>query len=290
MNELDDGADLRVRMATTLIDLPTPTERLHAGSLARGRRLRRARTARTAAGSLVAAAATVAVVATMSGTGSPGTGDVAADTTPTPPPTERTAVPTDEQGAGWWDTPTEDLLATLRGVLPDDVTVVAHEAKVSDPAPGETGVVPGWLTATLESEDTDGPGNLQVILYPPEGTVTPGPVEVTHPDGSVETGVVPEAVPFAQRLACPAATLAAGTCEEIVADDGTPAGRAQTTQVGGLTLREVTLLGPDGGLLYAATANSVADKWGAGSPASATAPPLGLDELRAIAQDPAWTD
>ena len=48
------------------------------------------------------------------------------------------------------------------------------------------------------------------------------------------------------------------------------------------------MLRRDGGTVYGATANTLDDKWGRTSPASAEAPPLTLDHLEALLRNDTW--
>ena len=52
-------------------------------------------------------------------------------------------------------------------------------------------------------------------------------------------------------------------------------------------LHEVVLR-RDGGTVYAASANTLDDKWGADSPLSAESPPLTLDDLENLVRNDVW--
>ncbi|GEP39774.1 hypothetical protein NPS01_34370 [Nocardioides psychrotolerans] len=287
MTHLDDATDLRAVMERAMRDVTAPV-RLDELAVARGRRLRRGRTVLAGAGGLAAAATVVVVVAATTGTGGTRGGDVASEPTPTSVPTSQSPETT-ERPAGWWDAPTEDLLAILERLLPTGVRVVEHQVVIDDPSPGESGVVPGWLGVTLLSTHTDGPGKLEVVLYPREVEQVPPPVTTTQADGTVSTEVNASSPSYDERVTCPPGKVTVGLCEQVVTSDGTPEGRVETSRIGEITILEVTLRGPDGGLVYLATTDTVDDKWGFTSPASADAPPLTVLELARIAQDPAWT-
>lgn len=72
--------------------------------------------------------------------------------------------------------------------------------------------------------------------------------------------------------------------------DGNPVGRLTSLSQDAVTFHEVTLLGPDGGLVHVVGWNATDVKPGPATPPSAEEPPLTLEELRTLAESPAWTD
>ena len=80
------------------------------------------------------------------------------------------------------------------------------------------------------------------------------------------------------------------TCEVITDSDGVAVGRLTTNlQDGVITFYEATWLGPDGGLVYLSVWNATDEKPGPDTPTSAEVPPMTLDQLGDLAQDPVWT-
>lgn len=89
-------------------------------------------------------------------------------------------------------------------------------------------------------------------------------------------------------VACPGNLATRAQCTELFADDGTTLiGRRSSTTLGQVTTLEVVLR-RDGGTVYAAAANTLDDKWGRTSPASAEAPPLTLDQLEDLVRNDTW--
>lgn len=286
MTDLDHGADLRERFDRATADLLTP-DGLADAVLADGRRLRRRRRGLTLAGGGVAAAAVAAIVLANLGGGPATTGqDVADQSTPSPtPPRTATATsglpspgadnlgaPGSERPEGWWDVPSTDLVDVLEGLLPSGVSVVEAETRIEtgdpdDPwAPG-TGGLHGVL------EGPSGPGTFQVILYPPDAST------------SDELVREPGAATLRSRITCRAYHEG---CQPITDADGVQVGRVATDTERGTAYYDAVLLGPDGGAVYLAVMNSSGEKPGY-EPPSADVPPLTVDQLRELVQDPAWT-
>ena len=309
MTDLHDGADLRDRIDRAMTDLHAP-EGLTPAVLTEGHRLRRRRRIVTA-GSGVAAAAVVAalVVPGLSG-GTSGTSPEIATQPPASPSLDEPSVdepnvdkpsggmetpslgpdggsPFPEPPAGWWDLPSEEMATLLEALLPEGVSATEVVTESDDGAPGEDPVTAGWLHATLEGDA--GPGGFEIILYPPELDKVPDSVTTTDANGVEHTDVFAQGPGYQSRISCPGNLIRPDRCIEITGDDGVHSGRTSVTTTAGITVHEVVLLEPDGGLVYFATSNSTDPKWGRGSTASATVPPLSLDQLRTLAEDPAWT-
>ncbi len=288
MTDLDNGADLRERMDRATADLLTP-DGLADAVLTDGRRLRRRRRALTAATGTAAAAVVAALVTVSLGGGTATTaGDVATQPTPTPAPSgglPSAWVSDDSQAepyqppAGWWDAPGHLLASRLQLALPDGVSVEKSEEDA------------GSLLSTLDSPT--GPGGFQLILYPPDpeqGAVPEGPVTYTDGAGNEHTAVYADGPANRSRAECGPQAGYTDTCEVITRSDGVGVGRVTTTlQDGTITFYEATLLGPDGGLVYLSVWNATDEKPGPGTPTSAEVPPLTLDQLRGLVQDPVWT-
>jgi hypothetical protein len=88
-------------------------------------------------------------------------------------------------------------------------------------------------------------------------------------------------------ISCAAELSGQTQCVQIRDAQGTVIGRRLTNQWGGTIVREVVLR-RDGGTVYAASANTLDEKWGADSPSSAERPPLTLDDLENLVRNDAW--
>ena len=233
---------------------------LAAGALARGRRLR---TRRRVAMASVAVAAGVLVAATapsvLGGGHSSSTGGNLVATQPPAPDPVLPYVPSD-----WWDMPSTDMVDAVRAILPDGVTVTDPGSLEADTPEGGPGS--GWINPHLSGRS--GPGSLNVIL-------SPGPASDM---GQIGMDI---------DISCDEEFSGRTECAQIRDDDGTAVGRRLTNHWGGTVLHEVVLR-RDGGTVYAASANTLDDKWGAGSPLSAESPPLTLDDLENLARNDVW--
>lgn len=294
MTDLDHGADLRERIDLALSGVSAPAG-LTETALAGGHRLRRRRRTLTVLSGAVAATVVVLVASGLGG-GSPSTeGPVATEPPASPKADPRTPSPAPEGDSpfpdlppGWWDAPADRLLDQLEAALPDGVAVVDHQLAPSDRAPGEPAVARGWLSATLSSPT--GPGGFEIILYPPDLETPPDPVTSTDANGDEHTSAYAASPSSRSETRCGPRAAYADTCEALFASDGTRIGRLTSTlQDGTITFYEVSLLGPEGGRLYLSSWNANDAKPGPDTEPSAPVPPLTLDELRALALDPAWT-
>jgi hypothetical protein len=285
-----------------------PPVGLPSAALARGRRLRawrRATVASVAVAAGVLAAATAPFV--LGGGGSATTGE---DLVATQPPAPEPAPP--KTPSGWWDMPATDMVDAVRAILPDGVTVTdpgSLEADTPEGGPGK-----GWISPHLSGPA--GPGSLNVMLYPdPARSITLSPDPGSEEGG--DTVLAPSAGP---GTGCDAPELSGATscvdvqegdevavqqagadidiscavefsgrteCVELHDEQGTVIGRRLSNLWGGTVLREVVLR-RDGGTVYAASANTLDDKWGADSPVSADSPPLTLDDLENLVRNDVW--
>ncbi len=279
--------DLRDLMVRALRDAEPP------GGLAdaavRGRGLRRRRRATAGLATLASAAAAVAVAVALTGGNTERTGQAvdpaappssAAPDTPAPPPaaepTRPPGIPADHWrqfprewkeyfGAptpAWIDVPAAELRDRLAPLLPDGVRIESAELTSTDVAPGESPEVRGSVLVVL-ADAAGGRASLEVMLRapvpePPE----PGSITVRGRNGNEVGYAVPE----------PGDAPGAGDGAE---------------RLGDITVVTATVPVP-GGWVYVSTSNTLDDKWGARSPASAPASLLTLAEVEAIAADDTW--
>ncbi len=285
----DDGSAVMQLMDRSMSDVHAPVERLGRTALVRGRaqRLRR-RTASAALG--VAAVVAVGVALPhLAGDGArtDGTGPAGNPTViDTPSPTPST------EPAGWWDMAATKMLDRLVSALPDGTRVVSAETRNTDRAPGEEpATMQGYLLAHLRTDGVNGPGGLNMVFYPP-GTDSAGelaPGDVPTPSGSA-TATFESEPSNESRLSCPGDLESYDYCRVLQRPDGSVYGRESRWEVDGVEVLDVNFAAPDGGVVYVSVANSVDEKWGPGSEASAPEPPLTLEQLWAIAEDPTWQD
>lgn len=237
-----------------------PPHDLFGAALARGRRLRTRRRMGVAAAAVAAGIAVGAAGPWLAGgAGSATHGD---DLVATQPPAPVPSLPT--VPAGWWDMPATEMVDAVRAIAPDGVTL-------TDPGPLEAdspggGPAHGSINSHLAA--ATGPGSLNVILSP---GAAPGL-------GLVGTDV---------DVSCDEQRSGRTECTELRDDQGSLVGRRLVNRSGGTVTREVTLR-RDGGTVYAASANTLDDKWGADSPLSAAVPPLTLDDLENLVRNDVW--
>jgi hypothetical protein len=282
-DELENHTDLHAFMDRALADLPMPSDRLQTGAVRRGRAVRRRRRAGAALGGLALAAAVTTIVL-PSISGSAGTeGSVAHESGGLPSASadgpravesgmpsaapDGTSAQTYEPPKGWWDMPGPVMRDRLRELLPDDVTISSADFGNDDRAPGEK-PHGGWLLVDVVDGTGAPAGGINVLLYAPQD------------DG----GAFVE-----ERTTCPGNLTGADSCTEL-RDGDQVIGRTSRWHQGGVVVREVTLRGPDGAVLYIADSNSSDDKWGAGSSVDTAAPPLSIAQLRTVVDDPTWQD
>jgi hypothetical protein len=287
MTDLDPGADLRGRLDHATTGLSAPAG-LTESVLTDGRRLRRRRRILGVATGTAAAAVAAALVAVSLGGGTT-TANPGFATEPSAPHQGSTAgapisgepstwngegSPFPEARPGWWDAPGHLLATQLQVGLPDGVSVTRSEEQT------------GGLLAELDSPT--GPGGFQLILYPPEPDEVPDPVTTTDAAGNEHTSAYADSRSHRSRTRCDLVGPP-GTCAVIHDADGARIGRVNSFPQDRVTFYEATLLGPDGGLVYLSVWNATDEKPGPDTPASAEVPPLTLDQLRDLVQDPVWT-
>ena len=297
MTDLDPGADLRERIDLAMSDLSAPAG-LTETALTDGRRLRRRRRTLTAASGLAVTAVVAAIVIPNLGGGSPRTEPDLA--TQPPAPSEKSPSPSadgqtpslapedgspfPELPAGWWDMPSTEMVAVLEALLPEGVSVVEAETRreTGDPDdPWEP--ADGGLHGILEGPD--GPGTFQIILYGPDPTELPDPVTTTDAAGNEHTKAYGGSPTNRSRIKC---RRYHDTCDPITDASGDQVGLVASNVERGTSYFDVALLGPDGGALYFFVADSTGEKPGYEAPTADT-PPLTPDQLRSLAEDPAWT-
>ena len=89
-------------------------------------------------------------------------------------------------------------------------------------------------------------------------------------------------------ISCPGNLAPRAQCTELFAADGTTLiGRRSSTIFGEVTTLE-DVLRRNGGTVYVATANTLDDKWGRTSPASAEQPPLTPGQLEDLVRNDTW--
>lgn len=286
----DDAFELRTLMTRSVGDLPAPTDRLERSARLQGRGLRRRRRAGTALSGLVAAAAVTALAVTTLGSNSPTAQDYATNE-PDPVPVQGEKLPHGVPGP--WQMPAKEMLRRLTPVLPAGVVIDDVALTNTDHAPGESSRLLGHIVGTVTRDGVEGKGSLEVMLrMAPVETPTPSSTS-TDADGDVTTTVSAGEPPLSHLITCPPGDyepeVTVVSCTEVPGSKGTSVGRILTTEYGSLTLHEAYVLNSAGGLVYVATANTVDDKWGEDSPASADRTMLTADEVLAIARAATWT-
>jgi hypothetical protein len=276
-----------------------PSHDLTAGALAHGRRLRTRRRVAVAC-SAVAATVLAAVAAPLVLAGAGPSARDGSDMVATQPP-----APTPRAPEGWWDMPALDMVNAVGAIVPDSVAVTDLGPLEADTPEG--GPATGWINPTLMAPG--GPGRLNVMLYPDPAhsvTLSEGDGTVIAPTSGSDPGCeAPELstatscveVPAGEeveveaiepdRLSCDEEHQGRTRCTQILDDAGDVVGRRLTSRWGGTVMYEVVLR-RDGGTIYAASANTLDDKWGADSPLSADRPPLTLDQLEDLVRNDVW--
>ena len=275
-----------------------PSADLTPGALQQGRRLRTRRRV-VLASAAVAASVLAAAAAPLVLDGAGGSGRDGSELVATQPP-----APLPEAPRGWWDMPAIDMVNAVGAIVPDGVAV-------TDPGPLEAdtpegGPAAGWINPTLLGPG--GPGRLNVMLYPDVRSVTlaDGQETVVAPTTGSDPGCdapelaaatscveVPEGEELRvdavepDRLSCDEEREGRTECTQIVDATGEVVGRRLTNRWGSTVMNEVVLRRA-GGTVYAATVNTLDDKWGADSPRSADRPPLTLDQLEDLVRNDVW--
>lgn len=295
MTHLDDGADLRAVMERSMRDLEAP-DRCGPAAMVTGRRLR---TRRRVTVSLVGVAAVAAVAAlTLPSLGGSGgaspqfAGDPTTAPTPSPKSREISGLPSQvPEGSGvpiqmlegWWSAPGTRLAEQLEQVLPEGVTLESVDTTVEGLPAGSDAEMIGGLLGTLSA--STGSGAFQIILYPPDLDQVPDPVTTTDAAGNEHTTATASSPALQNRIKCRGYML---RCDAIQDGAGEQVGRLTTSVESGTTYYEAMMLGPDGGALYFYVGDSTGEKPGYEAP-TAEAPPLTLEQLRILAEDPVWT-
>jgi hypothetical protein len=288
---LPDEADLRDLLERTLSGTTAPPE-IGPHALRLGRRLRTRRRVCLAASAVVASAVAALILPAALGGGSATVVDPAGEpsssaTTPT------RESPADENTDGWWSMPATDMVSAVEAILPDGVTVTSSGPLIADTPDGGPAV--GWINATVAGPS--GPGRLNVMLFPTIadaptaiGSATPSATastteSATDPSAEdVETGVGDGQASY---LSCAAEHTGRTECTQLRNEIDEIIGRRLINHSGPIDTFEVTLL-REGGIVYAAAANTLDDKWGRQSTASADQPPLTLDQLEDLVRNDTW--
>lgn len=269
-------AELRDLLVRSMSGTTSPSD-IAPHALRHGRRLRTRRRLGIAVGAVAAGAAALIVPVVLGGGSTP-----AID--PAGEPSSSATAPTQESPDsplldGWWSMPATDMVSTVEAILPDGVVVTDPGPLQADTAEGGPGA--GLINAVVTSDA--GPGRLNVILYPTIAPPTESSVQIDG-GGSIEVDVAPYEE---GDISCPGDLAPRAQCAELRAGDGTLVGRRSTTTFGDVTTLEVVLR-RNGGIVYAAAANTLAEKWGRTSPASAEVPPLDLDQLEDLVRNDTW--
>ncbi|GAA4680011.1 hypothetical protein [Nocardioides nanhaiensis] len=259
---------LHSHLHDTLADLRAPggSAALVATAVADGRRA----LTRRRAGLALAVAASVTLVGglavALSGGSDRPVGPAGQGVEQTPPPLEPTEAPAP---AGWWDTPSPQMLRTLRTLLPDDVRVTS-------------------ALTTFDNGDGAGPqtadGALSGVLTGPAGS---GAFQLLlrAPSLGDERGR-----PVLRDARCPRerpGAAAVVTCTEVSSPDGELTGRLSTDRERGTTYHSTVLVADDGASVYLYVADSSGEKPGYEEP-SAPTPPLAPEQVLDLAVDPVW--
>jgi hypothetical protein len=286
-----DEAELRDLLERTMSGTTAPTG-IGPHALRHGRRLRARRRVGIAAGAVAASTAAVLALPVALGGGSPTVVDPAGE------PSSSVTAPTQESlpgevPDGWWTMPAVDMVSTVEAILPDGVTVTSPGPLTADTEDGGPAV--GWINATVAGPA--GPGRLNVMLFPiiadaPASTSSATPsatasttASTTEPSGdNVEMAVGDSQSSY---LSCAAEHIGRTVCTQLRNEIGEIIGRRLVNHSGPIDTFEVTLLRA-GGIVYAAAANTLDDKWGRQSPASAELPPLTLDQLEDLVRNDTW--
>ncbi len=274
----DDEAYVREVLGSAMAGTRPPLD-LSRAAIARGRRRRTSRRLVVATG-VAAAGALVAVAAPWLAADPDRAAGRGRDLVATEPP-----VPQPERASGWWDVPSADMVAAVEAILPDGVRVTDPGSLEADTPEG--GPAHGWINAQLDAPS--GPGRLNVVLAPDPSsfTVADDPTMPAGEGRAPGSGPV-EAVPGEpDPTSCDEVFSGQTTCVQLRDDDGSIVGRRLTNRWGGTVTNEVVLR-RDGGTIYAASANTLDDKWDADSPVSAERPPLTLNQLEDLVRNDVW--
>ncbi len=284
MTHLDDGADLRAVMDRSLRDLDAPD---HCGpaALATGRRIRtRRRVTMSLAGVATVAAVAALTLPALGGSGG-ASPQFADDPTSSPTPSD---LP-EQAGEGWWDAPGTRLAEQLARSLPEGVTLETVDTTQEGVPVGSDDEMIGGLLGTLSA--STGPGTFQIILYAPElvgestpSLGTPSTAPAASDDAVGDETTIVSSTSNASRIKC---RPYMDKCETIEDGSGEQVGRLTINVESGTTYYEAVLLGPDGGALFFYVADSTGEKPGYEAP-TAEVPPLTLEQLRTLAEDPVW--
>ena len=313
MTHTDDLLDrneneLRDLLSRSMTGTTAPAE-IGPQSLRSGRRLRARRRAGLAAGAVAASAVAAIVLPMALGGGSATVVDPAGTPSSAATSAAQDTLP-DDRPAGWWDMQATDMVSALEAILPDGVVVTDPGPLTADSPEGGPGI--GFVNAFVTAPG--GAGRVNVMLYPgpPESvTITPDPGTneggdtVVAPDGDhgcdapehegaascteIQDGEELEydLIASGDDISCTAELAGRTDCTQIRDGAGVVVGRLLVTHWGDLVMTEAVLR-RNGGTVYAASANTLDDKWGKQSPTSSAVPPLTLDQLEALVRNDTW--
>ncbi|MEO5664534.1 MAG: hypothetical protein ABIR39_14770 [Nocardioides sp.] len=270
-------AELRDLLERTMTGTTAPVE-LGAHALQHGRRLRTRRRVGLASCAVAASAAAALILPMALGGGSTTVTDPAGEpsSSASEPPQES---PPAEVPEGWWSMPSVDMVSTAEAILPDGVTVTSPGSLTADTEQGGPGT--GSINAIVSGPA--GPGRLNVMLFPTIAGATAG----TANDASADRTEMADGDGQESYISCAAEHTGQTQCAQLRNENGAIVGRRLVNRSGAMVTNEVTLR-RNGGIVYAAAANTLDDKWGVGSPASAETPPLTLDQLEDLVRNDTW--
>jgi hypothetical protein len=271
-------AELRDLLERTMSGTTAPTS-IGPHALRHGRRLRARRRVGVTAGAVAASAVAVLILPGGLGGGSATVVDPAGEpSSSATAPTSEPSVPS-ERPDGWWNMPSVDMVSTAEAILPDGVTVTSPGPLTADTEEGGPGA--GFVNAIVSGPA--GPGRLNVMLLPTVASATTGPENDASGDGTE----MADGDGQASYISCAAEHTGQTQCTQLRNANGAVIGRRLVNRSGGVVMNQVSLR-RNGGIVYAAAANTIDDKWGAESPASAAQPPLTLDQLEDLVRNDTW--
>jgi hypothetical protein len=271
-------AELRDLFERTMSGTTAPTG-LGPHALRQGRRLRTRRRVGIAASVVAASIAAALIVPAALGGGATTVIDPAGEPSASASESAQESPPPGEVPEGWWSMPSVDMVSTAEAILPDGVTVTSPGPLTADTEEGGPGA--GSINAIVTGPD--GPGRLNVMLLPTVASATTGPENEASGDGTE----MADGDGQVSYVSCAAEHTGQTQCTQLRNANGAVIGRRLVNRSGDVVTNEVSLR-RNGGIVYAAAANTIDDKWGADSPASAAQPPLTLDQLEDLVRNDTW--
>ena len=271
--------ELRDLLERTMTGTAVPTT-IGPQALRHGRRLRtRRRVVGLAASAVAASAAAILILPAIVGGGPASVIDPAGEPSASASEPPQESPPLGEVPEGWWSMPSVDMVSTAEAILPDGVTVTSPGPLTADTEEGGPGA--GFINAIVSGPV--GPGRLNVMLLPTVASATTGRENDASGDGTE----MADGDGQASYISCAAEHIGQTQCTQLRNVNGAVIGRRLVNHSGDVVTNQVSLR-RNGGIVYAAAANTIDDKWGAQSPASADQPPLTLDQLEDLVRNDTW--